>query len=461
MPKSSHRAALSHRRGLTVAVAAALGLAACTSGGSTGDKSPAGTASNVSQADIDKAMQTPTQLTYWSWVPSLDKEVALFHQKYPAITVKVVNAGQGPTQYTKLRTALKAGSGAPDAVQIEYQYIPSFTLTDSLRDLSPYGVDEVKDKFVGWTWSQVSGPKGQVYAIPQDTGPMGLLYRQDILDKYKIAVPTTWDEFAAAARKLHAADPKIYLTDLASNDNGAWMGLLWQAKAKPFSSTARDQVTVNVADSTSLKVASYWQSLVKDGVVATDPDFTDQWFKALNEGRYATWLTAAWGPLFLSGSAKATSGKWRAAPLPQWQTGETASGNWGGSTTAVIKSTKNPIAAAKFAEFLNSDPQSAAMLASQQFLFPATKALLSDPAFAGQTSAFYGGQKVNQVFAGISASVATDFQWPPFLEQVVDDWNQTVGKSLAQKGDVVGSLNQWQSRTTTYAKGQGFTVGSP
>jgi multiple sugar transport system substrate-binding protein len=57
--------------------------------------------------------------------------------------------------------------------------------------------------------------------------------------------------------------------------------------------------------------------------------------------------------------------------------------------------------------------------------------------------------------------VTTDFQWPPFLEQVVDDWNQTVGKALAQKGDVVGSIGQWQSRITTYARSQGFTVGPP
>jgi multiple sugar transport system substrate-binding protein len=55
--------------------------------------------------------------------------------------------------------------------------------------------------------------------------------------------------------------------------------------------------------------------------------------------------------------------------------------NWGGWTSAVITGTKNPIAAAKFAEFLNTDPASTTAFATEQFLFPATKALLSDPAF--------------------------------------------------------------------------------
>ncbi|MEU4339477.1 extracellular solute-binding protein [Micromonospora lupini] len=66
-----------------------------------------------------------------------------------------------------------------------------------------------------WTWAQVSGPNGEVWAIPQDTGPPGMLYRRDIFDQYGNQVPTTWDEFAAAGRKLHAANPNVYLTNCA------------------------------------------------------------------------------------------------------------------------------------------------------------------------------------------------------------------------------------------------------
>jgi multiple sugar transport system substrate-binding protein len=297
-----------------------------------------------------------------------------------------------------------------------------------------------------------------VWAIPQDTGPMGMLYRKDIFDKHGIQPPKTWDEFAAAARKLHEADPDVYLTNLAPNQNGAWMGLLWQAGGKPFQMQSADQISVNVNDATTEKLASYWGGLAKEGVISTDTDFTDQWYQALNKGKYATWLTAAWGPVFLAGNAKDTSGKWRAAPLPQWAAGENKSGNWGGSTSAVIKSTKNPIAAAKFAEFLNTDPESTKMMASEQFLFPPTKELLTDKSFVEDKPEFYGGQQVNQLFAGISDTVSTDFTWPPFLDQTVSDWDETVGKSLADKSDPSAALDQWQQRITTYAEQQGFKV---
>ena len=113
---------------------AALVLTGCTS---TGGGSTSG--STVSQSDIDKAMNTATTLTFWTWVPDIKDEVALFEKKYPKITVKVENVGQGLPHYQKLRTALKSGNGAPDVAQMEFQYLSSFEVTKNLVDLSKYG----------------------------------------------------------------------------------------------------------------------------------------------------------------------------------------------------------------------------------------------------------------------------------------------------------------------------------
>lgn len=457
MPRSIvPTSSMSRRRFLasTGAVSLGVALAACSGDSDSGSSS----AEPVSQAEIDKAMKTPTELTFWTWVPEIQQEIALFEKKYPAIKVKVVNADQGVAHYTKLRTALKAGKGAPDMVQIEYQAIPTFTITNSLLNLAPYGATALKDQFVDWTWGQVSGPGGEVWAMPQDTGPMGMLYRKDIFDRHGIQVPETWEEFAAAARKLHKADPDVYLTNLARNAPAAWHGLLWQAGGKPYATSGKSDLSISVDDAVSKKLGEYWGGLAKEGVISTDPDFTDPWYAGFNKGKYATWLTAAWGPSFLSGSAKVTSGKWRAAPLPQWDAAKPVSGNWGGSTTAVTAATKNKIAAAQFAQFLNSDPASAKMFATEQFFFPATKAVLADASFTGAAPEFYGGQKVNQIFADISDTVSPEFQWPPFYDQAATDWTETVGKSLADQSDTVAALGTWQSRLTSYAKKQGFTV---
>ena len=185
--------------GLTAGIAvAALALTAC-SGGSSGTKTT-GPAAAVSQADIDKAMKTPTKLTFWTWVPDIENEVKLFEAAYPAITVDVVNVGQGADHYKKMRSALQAGKGAPDVAQIEFQHVQSFALGDNLLDLTPYIPASTSADYVPWVWKQVLSTDGKkIWSIPQDSGPMGGLYRDDILKAHNIAVPKTWDEFATAA----------------------------------------------------------------------------------------------------------------------------------------------------------------------------------------------------------------------------------------------------------------------
>lgn len=448
------------RRGILAAAGAAvaaIALDACSSSGSSSATPAASGTTAVSQSEIDKAMKTPTTLTFWTWVPNISQEVAVFEKQYPAIKINVVNPGQGTPLYTKLRTALDAGKGTPDLAQVEYQYIPTFAILNAFVDLRPYGAAANATKFVNWVWQQVTGPSGEIYAYPQDTGPMGMLYREDIFAKHGITVPGTWDEFAAAARKLHAADSGTYLTNMADNEAAGWHGLMWQAGSRPYT-VKGTAVGLAVNDAASQKVANYWGGLVSDGVISTDPDFTSNWYQGLDSGRYASWLTGAWGPAFLAGAIKSTAGKWRAAPLPQWTPGQQVAGNWGGSTNGVIKGTQYPVAAAKFAEFLNTNPQTTAMFNTQQSLFPSLKSLLSSAAFTGYKAPFFGGQQANALFAQISGTVDVNWQWPPFLDQSVTDWTATVGKALGDKGDVAAATGQWESQLTSYAKGQGFHV---
>ena len=46
-----------------------------------------------------------------------------------------------------------------------------------------------------------------VYAVPEDIGPMALMYQPSVLKKYNLPVPATWAQFASDAVALHKADP--------------------------------------------------------------------------------------------------------------------------------------------------------------------------------------------------------------------------------------------------------------
>jgi multiple sugar transport system substrate-binding protein len=286
---------------------------------------------------------------------------------------------------------------------------------------------------------------------------MGLLYRKDIFDQYHLSVPQTWDQYAQEAMTLHKANSQIYMTDFPPGDPGWFNGLTWQAGSRPFKVNGTN-VSVHVDDPAALKVANYWYNLIHAKVVQTAPDFTNDWYAGLGRGIYATWITAAWGPVFLSGVAAQSSGKWRAAPLPQWTAGDHAVGNWGGSTDAVTTQSAHPKEAAEFAIWLNHDKNSALMFAQKQFLFPVLESVLSDPSFINATSSFYGGQQVNQVFVTASHNVDTNFQWSPFQDYVYSQMNDQFGSAVSGKITLVQAMHNVQGNTVTFAKSQGFTV---
>lgn len=426
----------------------ALAMVSACAGSSGGGGGAAGSSGDANAA---------ASLTLWAWTPNTQTQVDLFQKAHPKIKVKLVNAGQGTPEYTKLRTALKAGSGAPDVVQVEFQYIPTFSITKDLVDLNQYGAAKVKSDFPDWVWSLVAPDGKAAYGIPWDTGPMGFMYRKDLLAKAKVTVPTTWDEFRAAAKQYHAADPNSYLIDLAPGQGGQLLALMAQAGSRPFKVTG-DTVNIKVNDANAKKWAALWTQINRDGSLATDPDFNDAWYKGLSTGKYAGWLAAAWGPVFLQGTAANTSGKWAVAEMPQWNAGEHVSVNWGGSTLAVTKQSKTPAQAAELAKWLMTDDQSALLFSTKQFLFPSKTDILSNPAYVDQKVDFFGGQQVNKLYAGFSNNVAKDYTWSPFQDYVYQQMNETLGKAITAKGDLGASLDALQAKLVSYGKAQGFKV---
>lgn len=252
------------------------------------------------------------ELTYWTWVPNMDKVVELWNQKNPNIHVTVNKQDGGDATVTKLLTAIKAGSGAPDLVQAEFQKIPTLVAADALADISKAGANDAKSHFVDSVWSAVTLGGDAVYAIPQDTGPMMFYYREDIFQQYGLTVPKTWEEYAATAAKLHAADPTKYLGTFSANDPGWFAGLAQQAVASWWLVDG-NAWGVAIDSAATQKVANFWGDLVQKGVIDNRPMYSPAWNAALNNGTQVGWISAVWG----TESSPATpgrppgNGKWR------------------------------------------------------------------------------------------------------------------------------------------------------
>lgn len=402
-----------------------------------------------------KTSTGPVTLTFWTWVPGIQKTVSIFEKSHPNVKIHIVNTGSAGAEYPKLETALKAGSGAPDLVQIGRDNLPTFVETKDLVDLSQYGANALRSKFYPAAWAQATF-SGHVYEIPQDYGPLMMFYRKDIFGKLHLTPPKTWAEFGADAQKIHAANPGTYITYVDPNAPTDAEQELWQAGSRPWVAHGTS-LSINLQDAGAMKWANYWTPLIKNHLVKLAASYTNAWYHALANGTYATWIVGAWAPTFMQSVIPQTKGDWRVAPIPQWQPGADVTAE-DASGTAVTVQSKHPAAAAAFAEWLNSNPASTRSLVSKSFLFPATTVLAASPTFQHATDPFMGGQAANQVYVSASKHVATGWQWLPYETYGESVYKDTVGAVMSSGGNINDGLKAWQARLVTYGRSQGFQV---
>ena len=435
-----------------------LTLAACSSGGSSTTTATDGAAAGTTPAATGACAPStgPVTLTYTTWLPGIEDVVKIWNDANPDIQVTVQTGpnGNGGT-YQNFFNQIKAGN-APDLGHIEYDALPNFRVQDGLEDLSACAdVVAAKDLFVPWTWSQVTlGTDSSIYGIPQDAGPMAMFYRKDLFEKNNIPVPTTWDEYMAAAKQINALGGKI--TNFSTTDINQFAGFVWQADGQWFSADDAGW-TVGLNSDKSLEVADYWQSMLDQGLVATHPAWTDEWNNGYNSGEVWTWVSAVWGANSIASGAPDTSGNWAVAPEPQWKAGDNAAGNWGGSSTAVLKGSKHLYEATKFALWLNTSDEALTALNKAANLYPATLAGADLPALKEGVE-FYGGQAIYDVFAEASKQVIPDFTWGPTMTQTYTDVADGFKGAATGTGTLSDALNAGNQKTIDALKAQGIPV---
>ncbi|WP_375782612.1 ABC transporter substrate-binding protein [Microbacterium endophyticum] len=421
-------------------------LAACSSDGGS-------TSGGGSADDLQAALDAGGEITYWSWTPSGEAQVAAFEKAYPNVTVNLVNAGTNTDEYTKLQNAIKAGSGAPDVVQIEYYAFPQFALSDSLLDLSQYGMDDLESDYTASTWGSVN-INGGLYGLPQDSGPMAMFYNKSVFDEYGLTVPTTWDEYIATAQALTAADPGKHITS-DTGDSGFATSMIWQAGGHPFDVKDTD-ITIDLADTGSTKWADMWNQLLENDLLSDTPGWTDEWYQGLGDGSIATLITGAWMPGVLESSVANASGDWRVAPIPTYD-GTPATAENGGGGQAVTSQSKNPALAAAFLKWLNNDSESLSIFAESGG-FPSTTATLESDDFLNYESDYFGGQKINEVLVDATKNVVDGWQYLPYQVYANSIFSDTVGQAYADQSDINAGLANWQDQLVQYGNDQGFSV---
>jgi multiple sugar transport system substrate-binding protein len=475
-PPRQHRSRW--RRSFQVGAASALGvalLAGCNSAGSSASPSNSGASSATTAAGssgtsgsgtsttsttiVYKASckSGATPLTLWDWVPGANRNVALFNKTHPGICVTLENVGAGAPEYTKLVDALKAGSGAPDVAEVEYDELPSFEITHNVVNLATLGASSLKSDFVPWVWKEVS-QGSDVWALPNDSGPMGLYYNSVELAKYHMTPPTTWAQFATDAATLHKDDPKVYMTNFAATDLQWMLSLMSQDDAYPFGYTGGSNVTINFTGAKQMAFAAYWQKLLNAHEVNSETDLVAESEADLDNGTDATWPISAWGPAYFGPTTVKSTGDWRVAPLPQWSSTADVAANWGGSSYPIFTTSKHKAAAYTFVKWMTASvPSWNLQVVSPTLNFPTYVPSLQSSLLQNTTAKVSGSSKPNKVFAAAAPKIQS-VEWPPFMTEALTDATTTFAGVLNGKETIAKAFAAFQSQMVSYAKQEGFKV---
>ncbi|MGF0115201.1 ABC transporter substrate-binding protein [Promicromonospora sp. Marseille-Q5078] len=130
--------------------------------------------------------------------------------------------------------ALSAGTG-PEIVAMPAERLPVYADRRALVNLDAYYADEpaTPDLQPG-ALDMVTTDDG-AYGVPTGFVPLTMFYNKALFDKAGVEVPTTWDEWVAAAKALtvdadHDGTPEQYglaLADHATVGNGVWPTLFY------------------------------------------------------------------------------------------------------------------------------------------------------------------------------------------------------------------------------------------
>lgn len=306
------------------------------------------------------------------WRAVLDR----YQEQTPGVTVTIETGGntsEAQSQY--LNTVMSASDSTLDVVILDVVRPAQFAAAGW-----SVPIDDVDMAAYLPAYAEANTVDGQVVALPAFSDAMFLYYRTDLLEKYGLSVPTTWEELRTAAR-----------TVLEGEGDGDLQGLSFQAKAiegavctflLPYWSQGRNLVEdgrLTLDEEAATASMALWKGFADDGTakaniseVATDD--TRREFQA-GDAVFAVNWSYAWAQA--QGDESEVAGKVGVARLPAMEGGEqvTCLGGW---QWAVSAFSEHPDEAEALIKYLSS-PEVAEYAAINGALMPAFPQVFEDP----------------------------------------------------------------------------------
>ncbi|HEX7351124.1 extracellular solute-binding protein [Brachybacterium sp.] len=407
---------------------------------------------NVNAEAAIPPSEGPVTLSYWAWLKDLDKVAAVFNESQDRITVETTwIPGGNSGGYAKILSAVAAGGG-PDIAQVELRQVPEFALAGALTDLTRYGFADIADTFDPGAVAQAQ--VGDSYwAVPQDTGPVATFYNREVLEEeLGLEPPATWDAFREVAGAVSEAGKNLISLDPSDGSHPiAWAmqsGAVW---FRPEG----DGWIVDMLGEPSMRMAEFWDGILADGIIGTGyGSYTTPWYAAAGEGNVLASISGSWSDA-LTESVPGGSGKWGVAPMPRWEDGY-ASGGHGGSSAAVLSTSKHPIEALEFLTWMCTDPAGIdAMIEYSGIGWSPAKDYIGE--VRQQPSEFFSGQNYNEeIIVPMAEGQNLDWTWAPMMQRAQAIIGDGFTQAVAGGSTMVAMLENSQQEIVKIMRDMGL-----
>ncbi|MGC4088340.1 MAG: extracellular solute-binding protein [Polyangiaceae bacterium] len=261
------------------------------------------------RADLTFALFAPNHL------PAYNRVKPVFERKHNVrIALQLV---QGRALQTRLQNAMLSGTEVPDIVEMPEGSLSFFT-RGPLSDVGFVDLTErldregYREKLVTARLSLWSS-RGHVFGLPHDVHPVMLMYRADLVESLGIDVEQlqTWDDFAAAGRKVIKdldgdGVPDRYMVDFPSTASWALTILLRQRGIGLFDEQGK--VSFN-QEKTVDTIIWYLRQNFGKGRIAYECGWGQPLLKAMRDGLALFYVAPDWRTFVLEQDAPNLSGK--------------------------------------------------------------------------------------------------------------------------------------------------------
>jgi trehalose/maltose transport system substrate-binding protein len=282
-------------------------------------------------------------------------------------------------QFAQYRLWLAAGATDIDVYQTDVIWAPQ--LADHFVDLTEVAKDLAPTHFPSIIESQTVG--GKLVALPIFTDAPALYYRTDLLEKYGVAIPKTWDELTVAAQTIQDGEKAA---------NPDFWGFVWQGNSyegltcnalewvKSYGGgqiiEADGTVSINNANAAAaLETVKGWVGTISpEGVLAYQEEEARGVWQTGNAAFMRNW-PYAYG--LGNSDDSAVKGLFAVTTLPVGKEGDTSAATLGGWNAAVSKYSEKQEAAISLVMYL-AGPEAQKQRAINESNLPTIVALYDD-----------------------------------------------------------------------------------